>query len=86
MHIAEDDGKEGEGLNFGEEVPFTTLELVRLLGRGASSIVQQKRDPATGKNYAMKIINMFDKGKRDQVTHHAMRSGVIMLTQREHGE
>ena len=51
----------------GEEVPFTTLEMVKLLGRGASSIVQQKRDPSTGKNYAMKIINMFDKGKRDQV-------------------
>ena len=40
------------------------LEIIRELGRGASSFVQLVRDRKTGKEMALKIINVFDKNMR----------------------
>jgi hypothetical protein len=40
------------------------LEILRELGRGASSYVQLVRDRKSGKEMALKIINVFDKNMR----------------------
>ena len=41
--------------------------MIKLLGRGASSIVQLRQDPTTDACFAVKVINVFDKAKRHQV-------------------
>lgn len=44
------------------ESPGTTI------GRGCSSVVMKSHHIPTGTPLALKVINMFDKGKRDQLT------------------
>ena len=45
-----------------------SLEYGEVLGRGASSYVQAARHVPTGTALALKVINMFDKSKRGQLT------------------
>ena len=43
------------------------LEIIKELGRGASSYVQLIRDKKTKKCMALKVINVFDKNMRDML-------------------
>lgn len=42
-------------------------QLLEILGKGASSVVQKARNMRTGVVMALKIINVFDKEKRHQL-------------------
>ena len=48
----------------GSELNPDDLEIVKELGRGASSFVQLVRDKKTKKKMALKVINVFDKNMR----------------------
>ena len=48
-------------------VDASELELAQIIGRGSSSYVQHAVHKPTGTQVALKVINMFDKGKRDQL-------------------
>jgi len=48
-------------------VSFDDIELVKKLGAGCSSVVQLARHKRTGALYALKLINLFDKGVRDML-------------------
>jgi len=48
----------------GSELNPDDLEIVKELGRGASSYVQLVRDKKTKKKMALKVINVFDKNMR----------------------
>ena len=43
------------------------LELGDIIGRGSSSYVQRAVHKPTGTPLALKVLNMYDKGKRDQL-------------------
>jgi mitogen-activated protein kinase kinase 3 len=43
------------------------LVIGEIIGRGASSYVQQARHGPTGTMLALKVVNMFEKGNRDQL-------------------
>ena len=45
------------------------LETVGVLGRGASSFVNKVRHLPTGQLMALKVINIYDKSKREQLMH-----------------
>eukprot|EP00499_Haloplacidia_sp_CaronLabIsolate_P012536 CAMPEP_0196782142 /NCGR_PEP_ID=MMETSP1104-20130614/10795_1 /TAXON_ID=33652 /ORGANISM="Cafeteria sp., Strain Caron Lab Isolate" /LENGTH=348 /DNA_ID=CAMNT_0042152373 /DNA_START=21 /DNA_END=1067 /DNA_ORIENTATION=+ len=60
------------GIRFGHggssiEIDPAELEEQEVLGRGASSFVQRMVHKPTGKELAIKVINVFDKSKRDQL-------------------
>ena len=46
---------------------LSDLELHEVLGKGASSLVRRAVHTPTGTQLAVKILNVFDKGKRDQL-------------------
>lgn len=46
---------------------YLDLELLDILGRGASSYVQRARNKITGVMMALKVIDVFDKEKRHQL-------------------
>ena len=48
-------------------VDASELEMAQVIGRGSSSYVQHAVHKPTGTQVALKVINMFDKGKRDQL-------------------
>jgi len=48
-------------------VDASELQLGKIIGRGSSSYVQHAQHTPTGTQVALKVINMFDKGKRDQL-------------------
>ncbi len=48
-------------------VLYEELEVGPIIGRGASSYVQRATHRPTGTQLALKVINMFDKSKRDQL-------------------
>ena len=48
-------------------VDASELQLGKVIGRGSSSYVQHAVHTPTGTQVALKVINMFDKGKRDQL-------------------
>lgn len=48
-------------------VSFEDIEIVKKLGAGCSSVVQLARHKVTGELYALKCINLFDKGVRDML-------------------
>ncbi len=50
-----------------KEVHYDDLIIDRTLGKGASSYVQLVTSKSTGQRMALKVINMFDKGKREQL-------------------
>ena len=43
------------------------LTVGEVIGRGASSYVQQAKHIPSGTMLALKVVNMFDKGNRDQL-------------------
>ena len=43
------------------------LQLLEVLGKGASSLVRRAVHTPTGTELAVKVLNVFDKGKRDQL-------------------
>ena len=44
-----------------------TIELLDVIGRGSSSFVQRGVHVPSGTQLALKVINIFDKSKRDQL-------------------
>ena len=46
---------------------LSDLEMLEVLGKGASSLVRKARHRPTQTDLAVKIINVFDKSKRDQL-------------------
>ncbi|CAN0115129.1 unnamed protein product, partial [Hapterophycus canaliculatus] len=46
---------------------YEDLEIAEVIGRGCSSFVLRARHVGTDKLLALKVINMFDKGKRHQL-------------------
>eukprot|EP00752_Nemacystus_decipiens_P005646 g5109.t1 len=48
-------------------VMYEDLEIAEVIGRGCSSFVLRARHVSTNKPLALKVINMFDKGKRHQL-------------------
>uniref|UniRef100_A0A7S1CE06 mitogen-activated protein kinase kinase n=1 Tax=Bicosoecida sp. CB-2014 TaxID=1486930 RepID=A0A7S1CE06_9STRA len=48
-------------------IPYEQLEVLHDIGRGASSVVKHARHVATGEQYAVKCISLWDKSKRDQL-------------------
>ncbi|CAM9129899.1 unnamed protein product [Scytosiphon promiscuus] len=57
--------KEGAEHHF--SVMYEDLEIAEVIGRGCSSFVLRARHIGTEKLLALKVINMFDKGKRHQL-------------------
>jgi hypothetical protein len=45
-----------------------SLELFEIIGKGSSSYVQRAVHAPSGTQLALKVINIFDKSKRDQLT------------------
>jgi serine/threonine protein kinase len=46
---------------------YEDLEVLETIGRGSCSVVVHARHRPTGTPIALKIINLFDKSKRDQL-------------------
>eukprot|EP00903_Cladosiphon_okamuranus_P008627 g8273.t1 len=65
------------------KVMYEDLEIAEVIGRGCSSFVLRARHVRTNKPLALKVINMFDKGKRHQLIneikalYNACHSNVI---------
>ncbi|CAM9745204.1 unnamed protein product, partial [Choristocarpus tenellus] len=56
-----------DGADHGFTVVYEDLEIAELIGRGCSSFVLRARHLGTNQSVALKVINLFDKGKRDQL-------------------
>ncbi|CAM9168245.1 unnamed protein product [Discosporangium mesarthrocarpum] len=56
-----------DGADHDFKVVYEDLELAELIGRGASSFVLRARHLGTNQSLALKVINLFDKSKRDQL-------------------
>eukprot|EP00966_Prymnesium_polylepis_P299489 6920985-Prymnesium_polylepis.1 len=61
--IAAVNGNEVAGLG----LRLSDLEMLEILGQGASSLVRKARHKPSQTDLAVKIINVFDKCKRDQL-------------------
>lgn len=48
-------------------IQLADLEMLEILGKGASSLVRKARHKPTQTDVAVKIVNVFDKSKRDQL-------------------
>lgn len=57
----------GEGETMAGAISFDDVEVIKKLGAGCSSVVQLARHKLTGELYALKCINLFDKGVRDML-------------------
>lgn len=49
------------------DIKLADLEMVEVLGKGASSVVRKAIHRPTGTPLAVKILNVFDKARRDQL-------------------
>lgn len=60
-----------DGLRFGDDVfndlTENDIEVIKIIGRGCSSYVQKVRHRETGDFLALKVINLYDKSKREQL-------------------
>ncbi|CAM9774165.1 unnamed protein product, partial [Laminaria digitata] len=56
-----------DGADHKFSVAYEDLEIAEVIGRGCSSFVLKARHSGTNKPLALKVINMFDKGKRHQL-------------------
>jgi len=52
---------------YNTELRLQDLEMLEMLGKGASSMVRRALHKPSGTPLAVKIVNVFDKGKRDQL-------------------
>ncbi len=49
---------------------YDDLEILETIGRGSSSVVVHGTHRPTGTPLALKVINLFDKSKRDQLIRY----------------